>query len=201
MPIMPLISEYSAKQPQLTNNNNTVINFANKTISLSLDDSTILLKKNLLFLMYNFDFNYKFLTTSFHAPKVLTEVASFFTDLVEDFSFTYALNSKHDYMKSSLLLNVRKPLRNLSITYNAIHKVFRTRFDENRAHVNVNNFTLSKPEIPFIADKKILFEKAISKTKISYMSYNYYKNNILPLSNLLSQSYNSLNYYYYEFPL
>jgi hypothetical protein len=104
-------------------------------------------------------------------------------------------------MKSSLLLNVRKPLRNLSITYNAIHKVFRTRFDENRAHVNVNNFTLSKPEIPFIADKKILFEKAISKTKISYMSYNYYKNNILPLSNLLSQSYNSLNYYYYEFPL
>lgn len=97
-------------------------------------------------------------------------------------------------------INLRAPAKASIVTYNAIQKVFRTRFDENRSNTKLSDFGYFYNKQPFISSPRVQYEKLLGKTRESFFKINLYKNNFLPFINSNYASYTSLNYYFFDFP-
>jgi len=97
-------------------------------------------------------------------------------------------------------LNVRASVRNAVVSYNAIQKVFRTRFDENRSNAKLADFSNAFLKQPFISSDRTPYEKLLGKTKEDFFRNNFYKNNFKPTLNNLYEIQSGLNFYFYDFP-
>jgi hypothetical protein len=97
-------------------------------------------------------------------------------------------------------LNLRSPIKNSIVTYNAIQKVFRTRFDENRSNTKLTDFGYFYSKQPFISSPAIQYEKLLGKNKENFLKINFYKNNFQPFLNNFYETNTSLNFYFYDFP-
>jgi hypothetical protein len=97
-------------------------------------------------------------------------------------------------------LNIRGPIKNAIVTYNAIQKVFRARFDENRSNSKLSDFSHSYVQQPFISAPRTSYEKLLGKTKENFFSINLYKTMFKPTLNNLYSAQSSLNYYFFDFP-
>ena len=199
--VSPIFTEFSIKNSKLTNNTNVLALIFNKSLLNSFEDSTLTWKKNKFYLFFfnniSFNMQYNLILNS----KLIAEVANNFSDSVEDLLFILSKNTRYSLIKSSANLNIRKPLKSMAVNYNAIHKVFRARFDENRAHVNVAFFNQSLAAIPFIADKKLSYEQLGKKNIIAYSHFNLFKPQIINTSQSYLAFSGALNYYFFEFPL
>lgn len=131
-----------------------------------------------------------------------SNIFSFFKDNNLDFSI---LNINDDLNNSKLIrfsntLNLRAPVKNSIVNYNAIQKVFRTRFDESRSNAKLNDFVNLYTKQPLISTSRISYEKLLGKTKENFFKVNFYKNNFQPYFNNFYDLFNSLNFYFYDFP-
>jgi hypothetical protein len=97
-------------------------------------------------------------------------------------------------------LNLRSPVRNSIVTYNALQKVFRSRFDEGRSNAKLEDFSSSESSQTYITEPRYLYEKLLSKNKENFFNINFYKSNVLSSFNDLYATNNSLNFYTYDFP-
>lgn len=97
-------------------------------------------------------------------------------------------------------LNLRGPVKNSIVNYNAIQKVFRTRFDEGRSNTKLNDLANTYVKQPLITSSRIPYEKLLGKTKENFFKVNFYKNNFQNYFNSLYDSASSLNFYFYDFP-
>lgn len=97
-------------------------------------------------------------------------------------------------------LNLRAPVKNSIVTYNAIQKVFKTRFDEGRSNTKMNDFSNFYTKQPFISSPRIAYEKLLGKNKESFFKINFYKNNFNSYFNYFYDNTTSLNFYFYDFP-
>jgi hypothetical protein len=69
---------------------------------------------------------------------------------------------------------LRSTAKNSIVTYNAIQKVYKARFDELRANVNFNDFTNSFSSYPFLLESKTPYENILKKNKESFYNVNFY---------------------------
>lgn len=97
-------------------------------------------------------------------------------------------------------LRLRKTARNSIVTYNAMQKVFRSRFDEGRAHANVGQLAELDSKQPFLTGSRPSYERMLGKNKESFYTTTLYKTTNLKVINDLSSLASSLNFYFYDFP-
>jgi|GEM_PF-6739782 len=86
------------------------------------------------------------------------------------------------------------------VTYGAIQKVFRTRFDESRSNAKLSNLSELYPKQPLITSSRIPYEKILGKNKESFFKVNFFKNNFKKYFNNFYDSSTSLNFYFFDFP-
>jgi len=91
-------------------------------------------------------------------------------------------------------------VRNSIVTYNAIQKVFRARFDEGRSNAKIFDFANFYNKQPYLSAARVPYETLLGKNKESFFNVNLYKNNFQPILNTFYSLQTSLNFYFYDFP-
>jgi len=125
-----------------------------------------------------------------------------FFDNIYDFS-NFDFNNDYNVNKLTRFsnnLNVRNPVKSSIVTYNAIQKVFRTRFDEYRSNAKLNDLGNLYLKQPFVNSPRIQYEKLLGKTKENFFKINFYKNNFYQYFNNFYDNNSSLNFYFFDFP-
>jgi|TARA_B110000259_G_scaffold140084_1_gene157740 hypothetical protein len=93
---------------------------------------------------------------------------------VIDYSESTGVNSSND-LRLSNPMKLRSTARNSIVTYNAIQKVFKSRFDEGRSNTRLQDFSNSFVTHPFITESKSPYEGMLGKNKDSFFTVNSYK--------------------------
>ena len=95
---------------------------------------------------------------------------------------------------------LRRTARNSSVTFNALQKVFRARFEEGRSHATLAQFAELAVTQPFLSAPRVPYESLLGKTKESFFKANFYATQRLHQLNPLLESYLALNYHFFDFP-
>lgn len=145
---------------------------------------------------FNKDFFFlnDFFTFYFKSNKNLNY---FFSNNNFNLNFNYDNNKKNRFSNS---INLRNTAKNSIVNFNAIQKVFRTRFDENRSHARINDLSGFYIKQPFISSSRTPYEKTLGKNKENFFKPLLYKNNFKNFLNNLYFSNSSLNFYFFDFP-
>ena len=198
--------------------------FSNCTL---LDDSYLNYKNLLSFYNSNSSF---YLNTNFNSlyPQSYKNILNNFRADFEDFVLHVDLNQNqinkkpdftladNDYNEKSTLVNsdlsengtsrfsnpitLRTTARNSIVTYNALQKVFKARFEDGRSNLKISHFSDLKTPQPFITDSRVPYEKLLGKNKESFYNTTFYKNNTFSVLNDFASYNSSLNYYFFDFP-
>ncbi len=95
---------------------------------------------------------------------------------------------------------LRAPTRSALNMYNSYQKVYKLRLDENRSHAKTIDIANLSSKQPNLTAAKPKLERSLGKIKTSFFQPSIFKNE-LPLSfNILYDSFNSLNYYFFDYP-
>lgn len=119
-----------------------------------------------------------------------------------DFSnddFSHALDDSFSTRVSNPM-KLRSTARSATVSYNAMQKVFKSRFDEGRSHARLSDFSNSYATHNFITAEKADYGSMLSKNQSSYFDINLYKQTYSKNYNLLASVYNSLNSTYIDIP-
>jgi hypothetical protein len=166
----------------------------------SIEDNYEFLK-NLTFLIHPSYKNLSLTTLNYITPSSYVNVFnSFRADFSEanwllDFkksSSNYVNSTVYNNLTQSNTIKLRSTAKNSIVTYNAIQKVYKSRFDESRSNVNFKNFTNSSVNAPFITEPRSSYEGLLSKNKSSFFNTNlynsFYKNNYSVLLEALNSN-------------
>jgi hypothetical protein len=185
---LPIFSEESIISPSLLTHMN-FFNFSNETNLDSLEDSY----ENLKYINYIHYLNYKNLLQ----VKTSTIYPLSYTQIIDNFRADYEENSWYvnnnqdlntynvaDLSADSDLrvtnsMKLRSSARSAIVTYNAIQKVFKSRFDEGRSNARLQDFSNSYVSHPFITESKSPYESMLGKNTDSFFTVNNYKNSIV----------------------
>lgn len=165
------------------------------------------------------------LNTSFNYPQSYLSVLNNFRGDFEDFSWyvdmsskaapallnsnsiqqlnvdlTSTLESQNTGARYSNPVTLRSTAKNSIVTFSALQKVFRARFEDGRSNVRLNHFADLSVKQPLIMGKRLAFEKLLGKNKERFYNTSFYTNNTFSVLNSLSSSSNSLNTYFFDFP-
>lgn len=210
---LPIFSEESITDPKYTTLKN--FNFFSNEISVDNTDDSYESSKYLNYLYY---FNYKNLLNSsintVQPISYLTVFDSFRSDYEDPFlyndefigneSLSNNLNVINSDFNSNLKISnpfkLRSTVKNAIVTYNAIQKVFRSRFDEGRSNSRLEDFSNSFIKHPYITDNRINYESLLGKNKESFLKINFY--NQIKKTNYSNYSpvFFSNNIYYMDLP-
>jgi hypothetical protein len=97
-------------------------------------------------------------------------------------------------------MKLRSTAKNSIVTYNAIQKVYKSRFDELRSNINHNDFTNSFIKYPFLNDKKSPYENMLFKNKNFFFNVNFYNTSYKNKNDLLSNITNTNNLIFLDIP-
>lgn len=97
-------------------------------------------------------------------------------------------------------VKLRSTAKNSIVTYNAIQKVYKSRFDDSRSNANIEGFQNSKTSYPFLLESKAPYESMLLKNSSSFFNVNLYNTVFFPTHSLFSEIFNSLNYFYADIP-
>ena len=89
--------------------------------------------------------------------------------------------------KTSNNIKLRSTAKNSIVTFNAIQKVYKSRFDDLRSNINFDDFTNSFTKYPFITENKSPYETMLLKNSSSFFNINYYKSFFKNNTSLLSE--------------
>jgi len=91
---------------------------------------------------------------------------------------TDSINADSD-LRVTNSMKLRSSARSSIVTYNAIQKVFKSRFDEGRSNARLQDFSNSYVSHPFITEKKSPYEDMLGKNKDSFFNVNNYKHSLI----------------------
>ena len=178
---LPIYSEDVFTNP--ANVNLTNFNYFNNDSSLeSLEDNYENLK-NLQFVYFLGSKNTVLPTFNHILPSPFTQVLdSFRPDFDENnWNIDYETDAANSFftnesqsMNLTNSLKLRSTAKNSIVTYNAIQKVYKARFDELRANINFSDFTNSFSAYPFLIESKTPYESILKKNKESFYNVNFY---------------------------
>jgi hypothetical protein len=86
---------------------------------------------------------------------------------------TNTLNTLND-LRLTNSLKLRSTAKNSIVTYNAIQKVYKARFDDLRSHVSFGDFTNAFVKYPFLTEKKSPYENTLLKNSNTFFNTNFY---------------------------
>jgi heme/copper-type cytochrome/quinol oxidase subunit 2 len=102
--------------------------------------------------------------------------------------------------RTSNYINLRNTVRNSIVTYNAIQKVFRSRFDEGRSNAKMSEFAYSYLKQPYLSSPRPHYERLLGKTKENFFKVNLYKMQFFKAFNNFYDTTSSLNFSFFDFP-
>jgi type IV secretory pathway VirD2 relaxase len=97
-------------------------------------------------------------------------------------------------------MKLRSSAKNSIVTYNAIQKVYKSRFDDLRSNINFDDFTNSFTKYPFITEKKSPYENLLFKNNNAYFNVSYYNTFFKNGYSLLSDVSRSNNTIFLDIP-
>jgi hypothetical protein len=123
---------------------------------------------------------------------------SLFSPKFKPFFFNNGLNC--DEKRLLNFISLRSTTRSSIVTFNALQKVFRARFEEGRSNSDLNLFSNIIPDQPFLSASRPNYEELLGKTKNEFFSFtNFHKKaTLLPLNLLFTK--NTTNYAFFNFP-
>tara|TARA_B100000768_G_scaffold171860_1_gene179551 strand:- start:882 stop:1361 length:480 start_codon:yes stop_codon:yes gene_type:complete len=95
-------------------------------------------------------------------------------------SLNFSLENTTQYNQQLFLTNplkLRSTVKNLMVTYSAIQKVYRSRFDEGRSNMNTNALHNSYVSYPFLSESRSDYESLMGKNKESYFGSSLFHQN------------------------
>jgi len=208
---LPIFTEESFNNPKLTLLKDFNY-FSNEILSDSMDESYETSK----YLNYLYYLNYKNIinnsTSNIQPISYITVFDSFRSDYEDPFLY----NDEYTTMNENCLpsqgldtnnnirlsnpFKLRSTVKNAIVTYNAIQKVFRSRFDEGRSNARLEDFSNSFVKHPYITDSRVSYESLLGKNKESFFKTNLYNQTYkLPYSELTSIFYSN-NIYFMDLP-
>jgi len=209
---LPIFSEESITNSTLTSYKDFSL-FANEMSVDSNDESY----ESAKYVNYLYHLNYKNVLNSLSSTIQPLSYATVFNSFRSDYEDPYLYSDDNttshldDYsyqpsvdvnnnLKLSNPFKMRSTVKNAMVTYNAIQKVFRSRFDEGRSNARLEDFSNSFVKHPYITDSRINYESLLGKNKESFLKVNLYnQTNKLNFSNL-SSVFHSNNIYYMDLP-
>ena len=150
--------------------------------------------------------SFSWYTDEFNTSTSFNKILKFNENFSNLFSFDFSMFSLNSDLNNSNLIrfnnsiNLRNTVKNSIVTYNAIQKVFKTRFDESRSNAKLNSISDLYTKQPFISSSRIQYEKLLGKTKENFYKINFYKNSFQNYFNNFYDASSSLNFYFYDFP-
>jgi hypothetical protein len=103
-------------------------------------------------------------------------------------------------VRSTNYLKLRSTAKNSIVTFNALQKVFRPRFDEGRSNVRFSDLSNTFVKYPFLTEQRTPYESLLGKNKESFFATTNYKNYLTSTYTDLSSAFNSLNIYFANIP-
>jgi len=97
-------------------------------------------------------------------------------------------------------LKLRSTAKNSIITYSAIQKVFKSRFDEGRSNARLQDVSNSYTPYMFLSAPKSSYESMLSKNKDSFFTTNNYNQTLKESVNPLHSIHNNMNTYFTNLP-
>jgi hypothetical protein len=182
--------------------------FNNESLADSSDDAYTNVKNSLF--LYAQGYQSNLLTpTNFIYPTAYSNVLNAFRadfdesiwDVDQEFNLinSNSTNSSKP-MTISNNLKLRSTAKNSIVTYNAIQKVYKSRFDDSRSNANFNNFTNSFTAYPFITLEKSPYENILAKNKETFYNVNLYNKTFENNYSIFSQIKNSTNIIFADIP-
>ena len=203
----PMYSEDVFLSPSKTN----LLNFdyfSNESSFDTLDDNYENIK-NIKFLYSKLNKNIILPSLNYVTPTSFSQVLDAFRpDFDEnnwDVDYESDLNNsfflKRDFNANlTNSLKLRSTAKNSIVTYNAIQKVYKARFDELRSNINFPDFTNSFSSYPFLIESKTPYENILKKNKESYYNVNFYNKSFINNYSDILGVFFSLNTNYTDIP-
>jgi len=114
--------------------------------------------------------------------------------------------NKTSFLEEDQNFNLTNPLllrtttRNSIVTFNALQKVFRARFEDGRSNASLEQFSGLELGQPFLNLERIPYENLLGKSNNSFFKVNFYTNlysNLISPTNTPSKM---INYQFFDFP-
>ena len=109
-------------------------------------------------------------------------------------------NSTHNSSSTDSALEIRPAVRDSIVNANAFQKVFRSRLDEGRAHINASNFANLSLTQPFIKDKSLPYTSLLGKNRSSFYQTPVYARQLSSSLGSLQDLYTHNNTPMFDFP-
>jgi len=189
-------------------NVNYSIYFNNNTLFENLED----LYENSKFInlqLLNMNKNIYNNATNYLNPMSYATVFNFFRSSFEESNWfnsnIYQTNNLLPMLqpKYNLLTNnikLRSTAKNLIVTYNAIQKVYKSRFDEGQSNINFQDVTNTFIKYPFLTETKSPYESTLGKNKEAFYLLNLYNKNINKNLSFFKEITNSFNFIFTNIP-
>jgi hypothetical protein len=210
---LPIFSEESILNPKLTSLKNFNL-FSNEMLVDGSEDTY----ESSKYINYLYYLNFKNIINNSSnniQPISYTHIFdSFRSDYEDPFLYNDDLNhsdklTSNQYnnelgfdnnLKITNPFKLRSTVKNAIVTYNAIQKVFRSRFDEGRSNTRLEDFSNSYVKHPYITDSRINYESLLGKNKEFFLKTNLYnQTNKINYSNF-SPIFFSNNIYFMDLP-
>jgi len=209
---LPIFSEDTTVNTSLLSTKN-FDNFGNEISIDTLDDSYES-SKNLNYLQYtNLKSSLSTNNNLINAMSYTQVMDNFRADYEEniwsgdnlntDESLNYGTNTDYSFkneVRSTNPLKLRSTTKNATVTYNAMQKVFRSRYDEGRSNARLQDLSNSFAAHPFITAPKSPYESLLGKNKESFFNINNYNQYFKANFNEMFSVWNSLNVYFADLP-
>jgi len=207
---LPLFTEDYYNDISLTSLNN--FNLSDSEIELDLTDESYSSIKSL-----NYIYHLNYLNTigtqlNQVQPLSYTQVLNPFrsgyeeninsvdTDTLNSTNTDYVSNTDSMELRSTNYLKLRSTAKNAIVTFNALQKVFRPRFDEGRSNVRFSDLSNTSVKYPFLTEQRVAYESLLGKNKESFFNVVNYKNYLTNSYSTLGSVFNSLNIYFANIP-
>jgi hypothetical protein len=86
------------------------------------------------------------------------------------------------------------------VTFNALQKVFRPRFDEGRSNIRFQELSNTFVKYPYLSESRVPYESLLGKNKENFFATNAYKATLTNNYSNFNPLMNSLNTYFSNLP-
>ena len=204
-----LFNEDYVTNPTLLNLNKFG-NFINETDFDNIDDSYNN-SKQVNYTHNNYYLNNLSTHLNYVYPSSYTQVLNAFQSGLDETSLdTDGINTVEnvDYIDSLLSkdlrltnpLKLRSTTKNAIVTYNALQKVFHSRYDDGRSNARLQDISNAYVKYPFLSEKKTKYESLLGKNKESFYNLSNYNSEITHNFSNFHNVINSLNIYFSDIP-
>jgi hypothetical protein len=205
---LPIFSEESIIDPKFTSLKNFSF-FPNELLIDNSDESY----ESSKYINYLYYLNYKNIlnnsVNNLQPVSYINVFDSFRSDYEDPFLYYDEVNTNNfstesadfsNNLRTSNPFKLRSTVKNAIVTYNAIQKVFRSRFDEGRSNARLEDFSNSFVKHPYITDSRVNYESLLGKNKEFFLKTNFYNQNKKTSYSNFSPVFFSNNIYYMDLP-